>query len=142
MKYLKLYESNDNKILDNFCDFLKNFIKGKLNKIIYINKYNNYKYNFYYDDDYSRPRKIFDIIIIDYFYDDIDRFFQFNIFDKIDTINYNLNDEIINIITIINDIIKRYSKNQNMIKFVDIPIIIETIYSEYNVLSNIKKYNL
>jgi len=136
MKYLKFFESDfkltEKYNLDDLSEYLVNFFKKetKLDDFKFTKNLNIY--NFYIDFIF-----LFSFIKIDYYYGDLNIFFEINLNNQLqEKPNYD-------IVLFIYNIITKYSDFQKMIKFSDI----EKIYSEINhknfeMYKDTKKYNL
>ena len=130
-------------LINHISDFLANFEDDDMYFKVDKEEQNGFDVWFVFPNTENRLRHcIFSIIKLDYFYGEVDRYFEFELDKAAKRLNYT-NEKTVNIALFIDDIMNDYNKNQNMIAYSDIPNIITDIsLSRYDIFSDVKKYNL
>lgn len=142
MKYIKNFESieYDTKFND-FSIFIKDFILKKLNVDILLH-FSSTINSFWYMETPKYRKHLFELGKIDFYNDDDDMYFDLTLDSRILKNDDYLPNIMLNMILFIDDILKKYSYSQGMIKFSDMQKIMMNIESEYNIFVSVKKYNL
>lgn len=150
MKYIKKYESK-NIELKEFMYFLTEFIYQ--NTGLLVIKKVNFSHKFYTiiptdKKNFNFKKKLFEINDIDYISGDNHRYFSFYLEKDLEKlpINFYEKDNLIKVINttiFIHNIITNFITHSNMVKYEDIPKIIEKITKEnLEIFINSKNYNL
>lgn len=141
MKYIKKFESTDSKEIVKLCQHICDFFYRTTDSSIKIEyQFDEYYfcYRFFRVMIDNKRKFLFTFSLIDYYFEDIDRFFQFTRAN-----NRFLNDYEIEVVEFVEYVTNKYNKNQKMISFSDILNIVSDISIEnFEIYQNQKKYNL
>ena len=141
MKYIKEYELTEfeeNNVIYSLARNIKSFMELYLGLISI--KYHPNSVSFWYAIKYSRL--IFTIQEIDYYYGDVDEYFEFNLNTNVKNVNYT-GQKTYDVIMFIEYIMSKYRDFQNLIKYSNIDNIIKDLSQEnYEVFIEKSKYNL
>lgn len=139
MRYIKSYE-NYTDTLDMLVEHLVNFLKNTEEPGIFLYTNSAIEYSIWYHFNIVR-KCLFRVNKIDYYYGDLDRYFEFNLDKGMKDVSYSSN-IIYNYVQFINSIMNKY-KTQGMIKMSSAENIINDINNEnYEQFITANKYNL
>jgi len=139
MKYLKTYENLYNIMEKELINFLESFLSNYDD--IYVKRAIS-KNKFFLKVNEFHSKHIFTIKDVDYYPGDEHRYFEINFDSEIKKVDY-LEPSILNAVLFIEDVVKNYNQNSNMIKVSDVKNIIDEINPEnLELYIDANKYNL
>ena len=130
-KIYELTEFEETNVIYSLGRSIKSFIDIYLGFVSTTNAKNSTVFWYF-------KKHIFTLQGIDYYHGDVDKYFEFELGEKTEDVDYKTYD----MIMFINLIMNEYKNSQNLIPYSEIDNIIKDLYEEYEPFIQSKKYNL